>query len=108
MIGHAGRYGVDGFNVAHFGWLDALMPTPTAALYVGVLLGTGLLALAAALSGPRRPALAALFLLYTFSWSMSMLDSYQHHYFVSSVLLCLVFFPQLRASDVHAPRPPEP
>jgi hypothetical protein len=101
MIGHAGRYGVDGFNVAHFGWLDALMPTPSAALYVGVLLGTGLLALATALSGPRRPALVALFLLYTFSWAMSMLDSYQHHYFVSSVLLCLVFFPELRARDVH-------
>ncbi|HKP64767.1 MAG TPA: HTTM domain-containing protein [Polyangiales bacterium] len=106
MIGHAGRYGVDGFNVAHFGWLDMLMPTPSAALYVGVLIATGLLALAAALSGPRRPALVALFLLYTFSWAMSMLDSYQHHYFVSSVLLCLVFFPQLRAADVHAPKPP--
>jgi Vitamin K-dependent gamma-carboxylase len=105
MIGHAGRYGVDGFNVAHFGWLEAVMPTPSAELYVGVLLGTGLLALATALSGPRRPALVALFLLYTFSWAMSMLDSYQHHYFVSSVLLCLVFFPELRARDVHAATP---
>ncbi|HKU37785.1 MAG TPA: HTTM domain-containing protein [Polyangiales bacterium] len=102
MIGHAGRYGVDGFNVAHFGWLDAIQPTPSAALYVGVLLAAGLLALANALAGPRRAALAVLFLLYTYSWAMSMLDSYQHHYFVSSVLLCLVFFPELHASEVQA------
>lgn len=101
MIGHAGRYGVDGFNVAHFAWLDAILPQPTAAIYVGVLLATGLLALALALGGTRRLALAGLFLLYTISWAMSMLDSYQHHYFVSSVLLCLVFFPELRASDVR-------
>jgi hypothetical protein len=101
MIGHAGRYGVDGFNVAHFAWLDAILPQPTAAMYVGVLLATGLLALALAIGGTHRFALAGLFLLYTLSWAMSMLDSYQHHYFVSTVLLCLVFFPELRASDVH-------
>jgi hypothetical protein len=103
MVGHAGRYGVDGFNVAHFAWLDAILPQPTAAMYVGVLLATGLLALALALGGTHRIALAGLFVLYTLSWAMSMLDSYQHHYFVSTVLLCLVFFPQLRASDVHPP-----
>jgi hypothetical protein len=103
MIGHAGRYGVDGFNVAHFGWLDAILPPPSAAVYIGVLLATGLLALALAIGGIRRIALGCLFLLYTLSWSMSMLDSYQHHYFVSSVLLCLVFFPMVRASDVHPP-----
>ena len=42
MIGHAGRYGVAGFNVAHFGWLDALLPLPSARSYVAVLLLTGL------------------------------------------------------------------
>lgn len=108
MIGHAGRYGVDGFNVAHFAWLDAIMPQPTAAMYVGVLLVTGLLALALAIGGTHHVALAALFLLYTISWAMSMLDSYQHHYFVSSVLLCLVFFPSLRASDVQPGQAPPP
>jgi hypothetical protein len=103
MIGHAGRYGVDGFNVAHFGWLDRLMPVPSASLYVGVLLLTGLLALALALGGTHALALAALFLLYTFSWSMSMLDSYQHHYFVSSILLCLVFFPRQQPAPLSKP-----
>jgi hypothetical protein len=105
MIGHAGRYGVDGFNVAHFAWLDRILPVPSASLYVGVLLLTGLLALSIALGGSHPWALFALFLLYTFSWSMSMLDSYQHHYFVSTILLCLVFFPRLGITDVVAPPP---
>ncbi len=105
MIGHAGRYGVDGFNVAHFGWLDAIAPLPSAGLYIGVLLVAGLLAGVLALTSAAPVALFALFLLYTFSWAMSMLDSYQHHYFISSVLLCLVFFPVLRARDVHPPPP---
>ncbi len=101
MIGHAGRYGVDGFNVAQFRWLDRVQPLPTAALYVGVLVLAGLLALSIAVCGNHPLALAALFVLYTFSWSMSMLDSYQHHYFVSSVLFCLVFFPRVTATQIH-------
>ena len=100
MLGHAGRYGVAGFNVAHFTWLDRLGPVPSPALYVGVLLLTGLLALSLALLGVSTWAMTALFLLYTYSWAMSMLDSYQHHYFVSLVMLCLIFFPPLRAADV--------
>jgi hypothetical protein len=103
MIGHAGRYGVGDFNVAHFAWLDRALPVPSAGLYVGVLLATGLLALAIVLCGGHPLALLALFALYTFSWAMSMLDSYQHHYFVSSVLLCLVFFPRLQIGEVLAP-----
>jgi hypothetical protein len=103
MIGHAGRYGIDGFNVAHFEWLDALTPLPSAASYIAVLLLTGLLALCLVFTGLQRLPAFALFLLYTFSWSMSMLDSYQHHYFVSLVLLCLVFFPQTSALELHPP-----
>jgi hypothetical protein len=108
MIGHAGRYGIDGFNVAHFGWLDVLQPTPSAASYIAVLLLTGLLALFMVCTGLRRAPAIGLFLLYTFSWSMSMLDSYQHHYFVSLILLCLVFFPQTSALEIHPVREPAP
>ena len=36
MIGHAGRYGTAGFNVAHFRWLDAIIPIPSPELYIGV------------------------------------------------------------------------
>jgi hypothetical protein len=101
MIGHAGRYGVAGFNVAHFALMDRMLPLPTPAHYVATLLLTGLLALTAALLGARQPLMAVLFALYTYSWSMSMLDSYQHHYFVSLVLLCMVFFP----ADNSIPEP---
>jgi len=94
MIGHAGRYGVAGFNVAHFSILQRLLPLPTAAHYVATLLLTGLVSLTAALLGPSKPLIGLLCVLYTYSWSMSMLDSYQHHYFVSLVLLCMVFFPR--------------
>src|SRR3954447_12730269 len=98
MIGHAGRYGVAGFNVAHFAIIDRVLPVPTPTHYVATLLLTGLLALTLALLGTRPLPLGVLCLLYTYSWSMSMLDSYQHHYFVSLVLLCLVFFPRLSAA----------
>jgi hypothetical protein len=107
MIGHAGRYGIDGFNVAHFVWLDALTPLPSAGSYIAILLLTGLLALCLVFTGLSRVPAFALFLLYTFSWSMSMLDSYQHHYFVSLVLLCLVFFPRTSARELHPPRDAE-
>jgi hypothetical protein len=98
MIGHAGRYGVAGFNVAHFELMDRVLPVPTPSHYIATLLLTGLLALTLALLGTPTLPTALLFVLYTYSWSMSMLDSYQHHYFVSLVLLCLVFFPRLRAA----------
>ena len=101
MIGHAGRYGAGGFNVAHFAWLDATQPLPTPGMYIGLLLLCGLLALTLALWTLHRVGVALLFVLYTYSWSMSMLDSYQHHYFVSLCLLCLVFFPRVQATEVH-------
>ena len=53
-----------------------------------------------ALLGSSPWAHAALFLLYTYSWSMSMLDSYQHHYFVSLILLCMIFFPRVTALEL--------
>jgi hypothetical protein len=110
MIGHAGRYGAGGFNVAHFRGLDAVIPLPTPGLYVGVLLAASLLALFIAISGVQRLTVATLALLYTYCWSMSMLDSYQHHYFMSLVLVCLCFWPRVSASELHgalpAPAPP--
>ncbi|MFK8003418.1 MAG: HTTM domain-containing protein [Polyangiales bacterium] len=92
LVPHGGRYGVGDFNVAHFGLLDALLPMPTPALYVGSLLFTGVLSFAMALS-PWRPGLIALFTTYTLGWAVSMLDSYQHHYLVSLVLFSFMFFP---------------
>ncbi len=108
-IEHSGRYGAGGFNVAHFAWLDAIQPSVTPALTNSVITLTGFLAFALALA-PRPPRwlLALTFLLYTWSWAMSMLDSYQHHYLLSIVLLAFVFFPRLRKEDVVLPRAPSP
>ncbi len=93
-VSHAGRYGAGGFNVAHFAWMDAWLPMPSAALYSSVSLLTGVLALFVALRGGGRAMLGLICLLYTYSWSMSMLDSYQHHVLLSWILLCLVFLPE--------------
>lgn len=42
---------------------------------------------------------------YTYGWAMSRLDSFQHHYFLSLVLLCLALVPHARlaARDPAAP-----
>ncbi|MCU0671217.1 MAG: HTTM domain-containing protein [Myxococcota bacterium] len=97
---HAGRYGFGDFNVAHFGWLDALAPTPSPGIYVGTILLAGLVAFAMAMTRPSRVGLGIVCALYTYGWAMSMLDSYQHHYLLSFVLLAMTFFPRLVRDDV--------
>jgi len=94
------RYGFGGFDVAHFAWLDAVRPQPTPAIYVGLLLFIGLLALICALCDPGRWARALVAVLHTYSWAMSLHDSFQHHYFLSVVLVAFVFFPRLRTRDL--------
>ena len=89
MVPHGGRYGAGGFNVSHFNWLDHLQPDPTRALYGALLLSSGALSLTAALGVIRRSTLVWITLLYTWAWAMSQLDSYQHHYYLSLVLICL-------------------
>jgi hypothetical protein len=93
MYEHAGRYGVGGFNVAHFAWIDAVVPVVTPALYGGLILLTGLLALPMALAGASRTGKALLALAYTSAWLISLHDAYQHHYLISWLLLWLVFVP---------------
>lgn len=110
-ISHGGRYGAGDFNVAHFAWLDALQPGVSPALYVGVSTLTGFLCFTLALA-PRPPRwlLGVAFALHTWGWAMSMLDSYQHHYLLSIVLLALIFFPRLSAEEAllsPAPRSAE-
>ena len=91
------RYGTDGFNVAHFHWLDVLQPMPSPELYVGLMVAVGMLALVCVFSDPGRWARTLLALLYTYGWTMSLFDVYQHHYLLSLVLIAFVFFPRARA-----------
>lgn len=107
LIPHGGRYGVGGFNVAHFSIMDAILPVPTPSIYVGLLVLIGLLSFVLALGRPTRPALAVLFGLYTYGWSMSMLDSYQHHYLISLLLFSCIFFP-IPTNEELVPGAPDP
>ena len=100
LLARGARYGAAGFNVAHFAWLDALQPAPGPELYVGLMLIVGWLAAFLAWTGHDRLGLAALCGLYTWGWSMSILDSYQHHYLISLALLCLVFLPRRLPGEI--------
>ncbi len=104
-LGPAWRYGAAGFNVPHFAWMEAL-PTPTTAAYVGMLFLVSTGALVGALV-PRAPRwlLASLTVLYTWGWSCSMHDSYQHHYLLSVVLLAFTLFPPMDAADLFGASP---
>lgn len=93
LVPHGGRYGAFGFNVAHFRLLDLLQPVPSPELYLTVLFSVSLLALSQALAGPSRVGVAALAVLYTYAWAMSLLDAYQHHYLLSLLLVSVAFFP---------------
>jgi len=95
------RMSLDGFNVAHFQWLDSVQPLPTPGLYIGIVLLAGMVAFVWALVDAGLWTRALLTLLYAYTWMMSQLDSYQHHYFLSLVLVAFVFFPRVRAFDLY-------
>ncbi|MDG2307857.1 MAG: HTTM domain-containing protein [Candidatus Binatia bacterium] len=95
------RFSSADFNVAQLPLLDLIQPTPTRGLYVGLLLTSGLLSLVIVLAGTNRTLLALLCGAYSWSWLMSMLDSFQHHYFISILLVGLVFIPVVRVTDIH-------
>jgi hypothetical protein len=98
-----GRYGGDGgLAIAHFAWLDAIQPAPTPGLYVGLMLTVGLLAMAMAVA-PRRPLLLLLAALWTWGWAMSVVDAFQHHYFLSLVLVAIAFFPHAQKARTKPP-----
>lgn len=105
MIERGGRYGAGGFNVAHFSLLDAL-PIPTPGLYVGLVLFCGTLAALATLGVATRALAGLLLCAWTWAWAMSQLDSYQHHYFLSWLLLALACLPAQRLRDLRWRPPP--
>ncbi len=101
------QYGVAGFDVAHFAWLDKIQPLPTAAIYIPVMVAASFALWLSALAGIHRGLLGLAFLLFTYGWAMSQHDSFQHHYLLSLMLLCVTFFPKLTTADVAAdPRRP--
>jgi hypothetical protein len=102
MISHGGRYGMASFNVAHFAWIDRALPLPNAATYLALLSLTGLCSLQLVLFRMQRWLKLLVFALYTFSWLWSLLDSYQHHYLLSWLLLWAAFVPEVSSRQARA------
>ncbi len=92
-------HGNGGFDVAHFAWLDAVQPLPTPELHLGTLFVAGFVAVAMAIAGPSRLGFAVLCLAQTYSWAMSRLDGFQHHYYLSIALMCVALMPHHEPSD---------
>lgn len=99
MVERGARYGVDRFNVAHFRWLDSIhrmlweSGVPSANFYVCVLVLTSFFAFILFVIGHRGWLMLLVTVLYTYAWSMSRLDSYLHHYMITLIMSCMIFFP---------------
>ncbi|WP_053235286.1 HTTM domain-containing protein [Sandaracinus amylolyticus] len=96
----AWRYGTAGFNVAHARALE-LLPAPTTELYVGAMFVLAIASFVVALA-PRAPRvlMGVIAVVYFWSWSSSMHDSYQHHYLLSLLFLAFTFLPPLSSWDL--------
>ncbi len=93
MMGRAGRYGFRDFNISHWPWLDVIQPMPSHALYIGSLLLASVAAIFGAIAW-RTPFIVGVACAgWTWAWACSPLDSFQHHYFLSLVLVCFFGFP---------------
>jgi len=99
---HMARYGTNGFNVSHFAWLDSVLPVPTASGILIVYLLQAYLAARIVLGAAVPVSIRLLTVLYGYSYFISQVDSYQHHYFVFLLLVisCFVPWQRLSAEDV--------
>lgn len=89
QISHLSRYGVGGFNVSHFPFLDGLLPAPEATWMLALVLLQVVLCVLAACGVQLRRTLPMLALAYGSTYFWSQLDSYQHHYLVAVLLIIL-------------------
>lgn len=105
MVEHGGRYGIGEFNVAHFVWLDDWLPLPTASTYLALLIASGFIALSLALGPAPRWLRVLLAAMYTLAWTISLHDSYQHHYLLSWLLAWCAALPDLTPHEAKGETP---
>jgi hypothetical protein len=86
QVAHAPRYGAGGFNVSHLPGLDGLMPMPGRTLMLLVYLLQSYLAARIALGATARWMTVSLAGLFGYSYFVSQLNSYQHHYLLFLLL----------------------
>lgn len=104
QIEHAPRYGAGDFNVAHFAFLDALLPLPGREAMMVLYIVQAYLGFRVMAGVTVRWSLAILTALYGFTYFISQVDSYQHHYLVFLLLFLFNFFPWDAARDTEDPR----
>jgi tetratricopeptide (TPR) repeat protein len=102
-IRHAPRYGAGGFNVAQLPGLDVLGATRTS--YAVCELINAYLFTLAAFGVATRWVLPVATAIYAWLYFGSQLDSYQHHYLVSLILLLACFVPWRRPRDATPATP---
>lgn len=101
QISHAPRYGAGGFNVAHIAGLDAILPGPSRAGMLALFLLQAYLGFVIACGVAGRAWYWLLTALYGYTYFISQLDSYQHHYLVFLILLLCGFVPWQDSGAVH-------
>lgn len=90
---HAARYGVDDFNIAHFGWLNALLPLPDPMLVGTLWTVCAFAAVFAALNVHTGAAIRTVAIIYGGVYFWSQIDSYQHHYLNAMIAFILAILP---------------
>ena len=91
QIRHAPRYGAGGFNVAHFSWMESLLPMPSRITQLVAYVLQAYLAVRIALGWGTKWAIGSLAVLYAYTYFVSQLDSYQHHYLTLLVIVLCGF-----------------
>lgn len=93
QIEHAPRYGAGNFNVPHIPGLDALLPAPSRSLFAALYLLQAYLSIRIALGTASRALIGVLAALIGYTYFISQLNSYQHHYLLFLVVLLCAFIP---------------
>lgn len=105
QISHAPRYGAGEFNVSHFMWLDSLVPVPSRGFVLTLFVLQSFLALRAMFGVATTTSVRLLTACFGYTYFVSQLDSYQHHYLIFLLLLIACFIPWEQAQRPDPDRP---
>lgn len=109
MVPYGSRYGVKGYNLAHFELLDHL-GVPSPARFLATLFLAAMVAMTAAMATPNSLSVGLVAGLFSYAWSMSMITAWRHYYLLSLVLVCFALVPRVRPNEILArvSVPPDP